>query len=306
MKGFIGRGLFYTVLLLVLFVLFWVALPFFQEAKKEESKEGTHKREVLPEGETLEKMKKLVFQKGVVVEKVEPIVSKEELALCKPKEVTKQTYGVERMPLGRALALVDFEERLKALEAEKGDKVFIRIFKLESMLEVWLEKDGVYRLFKYYPICNYSGFLGPKLKEGDKQAPEGFYEVKRSALNPNSKFHLSFNLGYPNAYDRAYGRTGSFLMIHGSCYSIGCYAMRDKPIEEIYGLVEAALKNGQKRVPVHIFPFRMSEVRMARYEMHRWYGFWLNLKEGYDYFEAESTPPHVKVEEKRYAIYEGS
>jgi murein L,D-transpeptidase YafK len=244
-------------------------------------------------------MKKLIFGEKPVLETLE-------LPRSTENYLPVQSCPIEFMPFGQVLVEVDFTERLAALGAEKGNRVFIRIFKLESILEVWLEVDGEYRLFKYYPVCNYSGFLGPKLKEGDRQAPEGFYAVERSALNPNSKFHLSFNLGYPNAYDRAYGRTGSYLMIHGKCDSIGCYAMEDRPIEEIYGLVEAALKTGQQSVPVHIFPFRMTDVRMANYTLHPWYEFWTNLKEGYEYFEAEKVPPRVEVEGKHYTIYEAN
>ena len=196
------------------------------------------------------------------------------------------------------------EERLAALSAKIGDAVFIRIFKKESILEVWIRSKTEYKHLKDYPVCAYSGYLGPKLKEGDRQSPEGFYRVNKHHLNPNSKFHLSFNLGYPNAYDSSYGRTGSFLMVHGNCVSIGCYAMTDEKIEEIYALVEKALENGQKYVDVHAYPFRMTEENMDLYEGNTWYDFWTNLKEGYDYFEAEKRPPKIKTEALRYEIYE--
>jgi murein L,D-transpeptidase YafK len=176
--------------------------------------------------------------------------------------------------------------------------------KKEALLEVWINSDEVYRHLKDYRICAYSGELGPKEKEGDKQSPEGFYKVKKHHLNPNSKFHLSFNLGYPNDYDKAHKRTGSFLMVHGNCVSIGCYAMTDEKIEEIYALVEAALDQGQKYVQVHIYPFRMTEKNMALYDESEWYDFWVNLKEGYDYFESEHLPPYIKVEKKHYSIKE--
>jgi len=198
------------------------------------------------------------------------------------------------------------EERLADLSAKIGDAVFIRIFKKESILEVWIRSETKYEHLKDYNICAYSGYLGPKLKEGDRQSPEGFYKVKKHHLNPNSKFHLSFNLGYPNKYDKAYERTGSFLMVHGNCVSIGCYAMTDDKIEEIYDLVESALDKGQKYVPVHIYPFRMTEENMALYSENEWYDFWVNLKEGYDYFEVEHFPPLVKVENKSYTIHEGN
>lgn len=205
---------------------------------------------------------------------------------------------------GIAAIRANVTPRLESLLDEQaltlGAPVFIRIFKEERLLEVWVENGGRYDLFKTYEICNYSGVLGPKLKEGDRQSPEGFYRVGISALNPNSRFHLSFNLGYPNRFDRAHRRTGSYLMVHGACASIGCYAMRDGNIEEIYLMVEAALTAGQKQVPVHAFPFRMSDTRLAREKDHRWYGFWQNLKTGYDLFERTGHPPAVRVEGQHY------
>lgn len=196
------------------------------------------------------------------------------------------------------------DKQLKLLNAKVGDKLFIRIFKEEYLFEVWIETDRGFELLKEYQICTYSGELGPKLAEGDRQAPEGFYRVYKGSLNPNSKYHLSFNLGFPNKYDRSHGRTGSYLMVHGRCSSIGCYAMTDERIEEIYSLVESALEEGQVYVPVHIFPFRMSDEKLSTYQDHQWFDFWLNLQEGYDYFEAEKRPPLVKAIDKRYEFFE--
>ena len=201
---------------------------------------------------------------------------------------------------------VNLEEKLTLLSAKAGDPVFIRIFKEESLLEVWIRSEAEYHHLKDYYICAYSGYLGPKLQEGDRQAPEGFYKVKKYQLNPNSKYHLSFNLGFPNRYDREHNRTGSFLMVHGNCVSDGCYAMTDEKIEEIYALVESALQKGQKYIQVHAFPFRMTDVNMALYGDSEWYDFWANLKEGYEYFEAEKLPPLVKVENGLYTIYEAN
>ncbi|HEX6898711.1 MAG TPA: murein L,D-transpeptidase family protein [Thermoanaerobaculia bacterium] len=183
-----------------------------------------------------------------------------------------------------------------------GAPVFLRIFKEEGILEVWLQKRGKFKLFKSYPICYFSGNLGPKLREGDGQSPEGFYSVPPAALNPNSRFHLAFNLGYPNAFDRAHDRTGSFLMVHGDCVSIGCYAMTDPGIEEIYTLVEAALRNGQESFQVHSFPFRMTKKNLARHRSSEWWDFWSNLQEGYDLFEKERVPPVVRVQDRRYVF----
>lgn len=181
--------------------------------------------------------------------------------------------------------------------------IFVRIFKEESELEVWKQRDdGHYYHFKTYPICNWSGDLGPKLQQGDKQAPEGFYRVANNQLNPNSQFHVSFNLGYPNAYDKSLGRTGNFLMVHGKCKSAGCYAMTDALIEEIYGLAREALKGGQTAFDVHAFPFRMTDENMKRYHKSKWIGFWRTLKKGYDLFEAHRVPPPIAVCERRYIV----
>ena len=215
------------------------------------------------------------------------------------QEHSTEEYFIENKFLNRTL-----EEGLVSLLAKVGDPVFIRIFKDESLLEVWIRSGTEYEHLKDYAICAYSGHLGPKLQEGDRQAPEGFYKIKKHQLNPNSKFHLSFNLGYPNKYDRAHARTGSFLMVHGNCVSDGCYAMTDDKIEEIYALVERALNKGQKYVQVHAYPFMMTEKNMDLYEGNVWYDFWTNLKEGYDYFEVEKLPARIKVKNKRYEVYE--
>jgi murein L,D-transpeptidase YafK len=156
--------------------------------------------------------------------------------------------------------------------------------------------------FAVYPICRWSGLLGPKVAEGDWQAPEGFYTVDAKALNPSSRWHRSFNLGFPNAFDRAHGRTGSYLMVHGGCSSIGCYAMTDAVIDEIWRLVSAALQRGQPRFHVHIFPFRMTDERLAGRSGTPWAGFWRDLKPGYDAFEATGLPPRVSVCQGRYAV----
>ncbi|MCB1521902.1 MAG: murein L,D-transpeptidase [Hyphomicrobiaceae bacterium] len=181
--------------------------------------------------------------------------------------------------------------------------IFVRIFKEESELEVWKQRDdGRFYHFKTYPICTWSGDLGPKQRQGDKQAPEGFYKVANNQLNPNSKFHVSFNLGYPNAYDKSHGRTGDFLMVHGKCTSAGCYAMTDALIEEIYGLAREALRGGQQKFDVHAFPFRMTAENMERYKKAKWVRFWKVLKQGYDHFETHRIPPEVAVCERRYVV----
>ena len=198
------------------------------------------------------------------------------------------------------------DQRLSGKGVSLGVPIFMRIFKLESELELWVEKGGRYQLLATYPICLWSGRLGPKLREGDRQAPEGFYTVDKDALNPNSRMHRSFNLGFPNAFDRAHGRTGSFLMVHGGCASIGCYAMTDTVVDEIWRMVTAALDAGQERFAVQVFPFRMNERNLAVRRGNRWAGFWAELKKGHDLFETDHVPPVVSVCKGRYAFEAGT
>ncbi|MBF0225969.1 MAG: murein L,D-transpeptidase [Desulfobacterales bacterium] len=194
------------------------------------------------------------------------------------------------------------EMEFKNQNLQYGSQIFMRIFKESKELEIWVQKDSQYVLFKTYKICTYSGSLGPKIKLWDMQAPEGFYFVTPQRLNPNSDFHLSFNLGYPNEYDRSHKRTGSALMVHGNCVSIGCYAMTDSGIEEIYAIADAAFRNGQKFFRVHIFPFRMTKKNMENHQKSEWIEFWNNLKQGYDYFENKKIPPNVKVKNRIYVF----
>lgn len=195
------------------------------------------------------------------------------------------------------------EEEMQKKNMHLGQPIFMRIFKEENELEVWVKKDLTYELFKTYTICKYSGKLGPKLKEGDEQSPEGFYTVSVTALNPWSNFHLSFNLGYPNEYDRLHKCTGGALMVHGQCSSVGCFAMNDFRIEEIYTIVDAAMSGGQEQFAVHIFPFRMTWDKMAKNADSPWIPFWENLKQGYDYFQGHRNPPMVTVEKQQYAFH---
>jgi murein L,D-transpeptidase YafK len=191
---------------------------------------------------------------------------------------------------------------LAALGLRFGDPVFIRAFKEEMELEVFVRDraTGKFRLFRTYPIAKSSGTLGPKLAEGDGQVPEGFYFVPPAALKPDSLYHLAFNLGYPNAYDRFHQRTGSSIMVHGNEVSIGCLAMTDAKIEEIYTLCDAALHGGQPFFRVHVFPFRMTAERLDQAAGNAWEPFWRNLKEGYDSFETTGIPPDATVANGRY------
>ena len=198
--------------------------------------------------------------------------------------------------------LSDLSARLERDKLKLGDAIFIRIFKREFELEMWVKKGDRFELFQTYPICMWSGQLGPKLKQGDKQAPEGFYTVDSQALNPNSQYRRSFNLGFPNAFDSAHGRTGSLLMVHGDCRSIGCYAMTHGVIDEIWALLTSALGAGQKRVQVQVFPFRMTDTNLSLYAGNPNIGFWRQLRAGYDAFQRDRVPPIVSVCNGRYTI----
>ena len=176
------------------------------------------------------------------------------------------------------------------------------MIKGEAQVELWMKHGKRFQLFATYPICAWSGHLGPKQKEGDRQSPEGFYTINKKQLHPTSRYHRAFNLGYPNVFDRSHHRTGAFLMVHGGCKSIGCYAMTDPTITEMWELVTAALNNGQRRVAVHIFPFRLTDERLAAFAWHPWIEFWRDLKPGYDFFEANQVPPQVNVCKKRYIV----
>jgi murein L,D-transpeptidase YafK len=204
-------------------------------------------------------------------------------------------------------AMKSLSPETQVLLAKNGMKpespIFVRIFKEESELEIWKQKDdGRFYHFKTYPICAWSGALGPKVRVGDKQAPEGFYTVTPGQMNPNSQYHLAFNLGFPNAYDKANGHTGDALMVHGDCRSAGCFAMTDALIEEIYILAREAFQGGQRQFQVNAFPFRMTDANLARYRSNEWYGFWKSLKEGYDSFEQTRIPPKVAVCSRSYLV----
>ena len=185
----------------------------------------------------------------------------------------------------------------------KESPILVRIFKEESELEVWKEdQSGRMALLKTYPICRWSGDLGPKIKQGDRQAPEGFYTVTPAQMNPNSSLYLSFNIGFPNAFDRAHGRTGSHLMVHGDCSSAGCYAMTDEQVAEIYALARESFFGGQSSFQVQAFPFRMTPQNMARHRNSPHMAFWKMLKTGYDHFEVTRQEPKVDVCDRRYVF----
>ncbi|MBI3703928.1 MAG: murein L,D-transpeptidase, partial [Rhizobiales bacterium] len=218
------------------------------------------------------------------------------LAGCNPSDVP--ITGRSQAPLSEKM-LADIE----AKQMDKTSPILARIFKEEAEMEVWKQnRDGNYALLKTYPICRWSGDLGPKKKEGDRQAPEGFYTITPGQMNPASNYYLAFNTGFPNSYDRAWGYTGSELMVHGDCSSRGCYAMTDEQIQEIYALARESFFGGQKAFQLQAFPFRMTALNMAKHRNNPNYAFWKMLKEGHDHFEATHQEPKVAVCEKRYVF----
>jgi len=212
----------------------------------------------------------------------------------------QKSDGKVALPVPSGPTVGKLTERLASKRLKRGSPVFVRIFKQESEFEIWMKQDGRFIHFATYPICSWSGDLGPKLVEGDKQSPEGFYNITPASLHRSGRWPLSFNLGFPNTLDRSLLRTGSYLLVHGGCSSVGCYAMTDAVMQEIYSIVSDAFVAGQKHVPVHVFPFRMTEANLASHTGSEWYDFWTNLKEGYDAFERTRLPPRISVCNGRY------
>jgi murein L,D-transpeptidase YafK len=219
------------------------------------------------------------------------------LAGCSPGG-TPATNNRHMQPLSERMLA-----ELEAKNMEKKSPILVRIFKEEAELEVWKQdSSGRFALLRTYPVCRWSGQLGPKIKQGDRQAPEGFYTITPGLMNPNSSNYLAINTGFPNAYDRANGRTGAFLMVHGDCSSSGCYAMTDEQIAEIYALAREWFFGGQKSFQLEAFPFRMTPLNMARHRNSPHMEFWTMLKQGYDHFEVTHLEPKVDVCEKRYVF----
>ena len=208
------------------------------------------------------------------------------------------TSGRHMQPLSERMLAT-----LKEKHMEKDSPILMRVFKEEAELEVWKQDDsGRFALLRTYPICRWSGELGPKFKTGDRQAPEGFYAITPGLMNPDSSQYLAINTGFPNAYDRTNSRTGAFLMIHGGCSSSGCYAMTDEQIAEIYALGREAFFGGQRSFQLQAYPFRMTPLNMARHRNSPHLAFWKMIKEGHDHFEVTHLEPKVDVCEKRYVF----
>jgi murein L,D-transpeptidase YafK len=185
----------------------------------------------------------------------------------------------------------------------KHSRILVRIFKEESELEVWKQDaTGHFQILKIYPICRWSGDLGPKVHAGDHQAPEGFYTIKPELMNPNSNYYLAINTGFPNTFDKANDRDGAFLMIHGDCLSVGCYAMTDDQIAEIYSLARDSFLGSQQSFQIQAYPFRMTPANLARHRTNPHMAFWKMLKVGNDHFEATHLEPKVEVCNRRYVF----
>ena len=206
--------------------------------------------------------------------------------------------GRSQAPIpGETLALMD------KIGTTPAAPMLIRTYKQEAEFEIWkMKSDGKYALLKTYPMCRWSGQLGPKLQEGDHQVPEGFYTITPAQMNPNSHYYLSFNVGYPNAYDRALGRTGGDIMVHGICSSAGCFSMTDAQIAEIYAIAREAFNGGQAAIQMQSFPFRMSAVNLAKHRLDPNIAFWKEIKNGADHFEVSKTEPDVLICDRHYVF----
>src|ERR1700694_937618 len=220
------------------------------------------------------------------------------LAGCNSDEVSLASNAKANQPVPPQL-VADMAEK----DMDMQSPILVRLFKEEAELEVWKQdRSGRFALLKTYPICRWSGDLGPKVREGDRQAPEGFYNISPAQMNPQSAYYLSFNTGYPNAFDRSLGRTGSQLMVHGDCSSRGCYAMTDEQIAEIYSLGRESFFGGQKSFQLQAYPFRMTPMNMAKHRNNPNMPFWRMIKEGYDHFEVTRQEPKVDFCERKYVF----
>jgi murein L,D-transpeptidase YafK len=191
---------------------------------------------------------------------------------------------------------------LRQKKMPKYSPIVMRVFKEEAELEVWKQDtSGLFQLLKTYPICRWSGDLGPKLQPGDRQTPEGFYSITPGLMNPNSNYYLAINTGFPNSFDKANKRDGSLLMIHGDCSSSGCYAMTDEQISEIYSLARDSL-GGRPSFQVQAYPFRLTPANLARHRTNPSLAFWKMLKIGNDHFETTHLEPKVDVCNRSYVF----
>lgn len=220
------------------------------------------------------------------------------MAGCDSDQISLATNAKANQPVPPKLIQAMVEK-----DMDLNSPILVRLFKQEAELEIWKQdRSGRFALLKTYPICRWSGDLGPKVREGDRQAPEGFYNISPAQMNPQSAYYLSFNTGFPNAFDRSLGRSGSQLMVHGDCSSRGCYAMTDEQIAEIYSLGRESFFGGQKSFQFQAYPFHMTPANMARHRNNPNMPFWKMIKEGNDHFEVTKQEPKVDFCEKKYVF----
>ncbi|MBL4657366.1 MAG: L,D-transpeptidase family protein [Flavobacteriales bacterium] len=222
---------------------------------------------------------------------------------------TVVTFKDEQLRFSRVrTAYSEKEAQVKSLFNDWGVhytnyELLIRGFKKEKKLQVWArDKDAAkYKLIKTYDYCRLSGSLGPKRKQGDLQVPEGYYHIDR--FNPASSFYLSLGINYPNSSDRkksTHSNLGGDIFVHGNCVSIGCIPITDAKIKELYVMCVEAKSNGQAKIPVHIFPCKMSDSEWtglkSEYEdQPELISFWENLRPGYLHFETKNAPAKVTI-----------
>ena len=219
------------------------------------------------------------------------------LAACDDLDLA-QGPGRSQQPISAA-TLAEMEK----LDTTPSSPTLIRTYKKEAELEIWkMKSNGEYALLKTYPMCRWSGQLGPKKREGDMQVPEGFYSIAPGQMNPNSHYYLAFNVGYPNAYDRSYGRGGGNVMVHGVCSSAGCFSMTDEQVADIYAIARESFEGGQREIQLQSYPFHMTAQNMAKFRLDPNIDFWKNLKDGSDHFEVAKTEPSVLVCGKHYVF----
>ena len=209
-----------------------------------------------------------------------------------------QSSGRSQQPISSATLT-----EMSNLDMAPSSPTLIRTYKKEAELEIWKAKsNGEYALLKTYPMCRWSGQLGTKKREGDMQVPEGFYTIAPGQMNPNSHYYLSFNVGYPNAYDRAYGRSGGNVMVHGVCSSAGCFSMTDEQVADIYAIARESFAGGQREIQLQSYPFHMTAENLAKFRLDPNIAFWKDLKNGSDHFEVTKAEPTVTVCGKRYVF----
>ena len=229
---------------------------------------------------------------------------------CTPKtDGQMATDSADRVAAARDSIGEKLEKAVRDFGVKPNSEIFLRAFKREKRLELWMKKDSIFQLFRAYPICYVPGKLGPKRKQGDSQVPEGVYFI--DAFNPKSNFHLSMRVNYPNESDLHFSdkeKPGGEIYIHGDCVSVGCIPIENANIEEVYLLALDAMTGKQERIPVHIFPCRLDDMNLQNLIDDNFFNtenrrFWENLQPVYKFFEQKRIVPKVEVNEQgRYEV----